>query len=428
MVSNARPQAPSGYRCLVIGPIGNVFAPVGSPENEIYTRAIQVLGTLIEPACKRFGITAVRADGIRKRGDIPSQVYVAIRDWDLVIADLTDANPNVMYELALRHMVGRCVIAIAEYGHLPFDVSHIRTEQFVRTEAGLLDGRARLENAIDNLLTEDCDELHVTAIFRGRTVAATGINEPPLRLVIPDAPRGETPDSESPNSDVPLSSLPDEDMGFLDLLAEMEDALPVLVTSLAAASSATEAIGNTFERGTAAVTEADSHGGTMRHRLLVAARVARSLDEPTSALEASSAEFGSNIARAAPGIEYLLDQVAIQPLTPETLEFLQTMARLRQSSEESLHSTQGLRTSTAGLANISKALRAPVTRITIALDGIIAGTQRTIDWGQRAEGVAANLPADDVSRVLVEQAGSSASGGNDQPRPKRRQTRPRRRK
>ena len=105
--------------------------PLGAPGARGYHGAVEVLGTPIQPACAPFGIKPVRADGMLRRGDVPTQVYEAIRDWDLVIADLSDANPNVMYELALCHLTGRCVIAIAEYGTLPFDVAHIRTEMFL---------------------------------------------------------------------------------------------------------------------------------------------------------------------------------------------------------------------------------------------------------------------------------------------------------
>src|SRR5664279_3080517 len=147
-----RIQAPAGYRCLVIGPIGNALAPVASAEHTLYTEAIEVLGKVIEPAAALFGNQPIRADGIRKPGEIPDQLYRALRDWELVIADLTDANPNVMYELALRHLTGKCTIAISEYKRLPFDVQHIRTEQFVRTEAGLIAGRARLVGALRAVL------------------------------------------------------------------------------------------------------------------------------------------------------------------------------------------------------------------------------------------------------------------------------------
>ena len=146
---------------LVIGPIGSSLAPIGSAEHTVYTEAIEVLGTVIEPAASLFGIGPVRADGIRKPGEIPDQLYRALRDWELVIAKLTNANPNVMYKLALRHLTGKCTIAISEYKRLPFDVQHIRTEQFVRTEAGLICWAWPIGGGAAGVLKSGCDELSV---------------------------------------------------------------------------------------------------------------------------------------------------------------------------------------------------------------------------------------------------------------------------
>ena len=65
------------------------------------------LGT---PACTAFGPEAVRADMISCTGEISEQIFRELRDCTVVIADLTGANPNVMYEPGLRHNTGRVTI------------------------------------------------------------------------------------------------------------------------------------------------------------------------------------------------------------------------------------------------------------------------------------------------------------------------------
>ena len=50
---------------------------------------------------KEIGYEAVRADEIAEPGSITSQIMQRIFDDDLVVADLTDHNPNVFYELSV---------------------------------------------------------------------------------------------------------------------------------------------------------------------------------------------------------------------------------------------------------------------------------------------------------------------------------------
>jgi hypothetical protein len=70
----------------------------------------------------------VRADKISTPGMITAQVIDHLVRAPLVIADLSFGNPNVFYELALRHASRRPVVQIIRAGdHLPFDVGQFRT-------------------------------------------------------------------------------------------------------------------------------------------------------------------------------------------------------------------------------------------------------------------------------------------------------------
>ena len=105
-----------------------IIAPIGDPETEIRKRADQVFKHILEPVSKECGYTAMRADHISEPGIITSQVIQHIIDDPMVIADLTGRNPNVFYELAIRHVIRKPYVQIIQAGErIPFDVAGVRT-------------------------------------------------------------------------------------------------------------------------------------------------------------------------------------------------------------------------------------------------------------------------------------------------------------
>ncbi|MBZ5677166.1 MAG: nucleoside 2-deoxyribosyltransferase [Acidobacteriia bacterium] len=61
-------------------------------------------------------------------GDIMNQVWQDIRRSEAVVADLTDKNPNVFYEMGLAHALGKTTIIIKqkETPPVPFDLRNYR--------------------------------------------------------------------------------------------------------------------------------------------------------------------------------------------------------------------------------------------------------------------------------------------------------------
>jgi len=107
-----------------------VVAPLGDPNSSVKRHSDQILRYVIEPVVSEFGYKAVRPDRISRPGIITSQIIYYVINAPLVIADLTGQNPNVFYELAVRHATKKPVIQIIEKGEqVPFDVSAMRTIQ-----------------------------------------------------------------------------------------------------------------------------------------------------------------------------------------------------------------------------------------------------------------------------------------------------------
>ena len=78
------------------------------------------------------------------RGDILKEIIKDLINSDIVVADITDSNPNVFWELGVRQSFNHGTITIAEEGtRLPFDISskgtlfysiknHLKTKKFIK--------------------------------------------------------------------------------------------------------------------------------------------------------------------------------------------------------------------------------------------------------------------------------------------------------
>ncbi len=104
------------------------ISPIGADGSEYRQHSDLFMGTLIEPALASFGLTLVRADQIDKPGMITRQIMEYLVKARLVIVDMSYHNPNVFYELAIRHMMRLPIVQIVRKSDtIPFDVNQMRT-------------------------------------------------------------------------------------------------------------------------------------------------------------------------------------------------------------------------------------------------------------------------------------------------------------
>src|SRR5579863_10625796 len=97
-------------RAFVVMPFGKK-RPVGVParDRNYETKAEgeeidfdAVYKKLLEPALHQAGCDPFRADCEASAGDIRTDMFFELVTADLVVADISIANPNVFYELGVR--------------------------------------------------------------------------------------------------------------------------------------------------------------------------------------------------------------------------------------------------------------------------------------------------------------------------------------
>lgn len=139
-----------GKKCFIITPIGN-------ENTDVFRKAKGVIESAIKPILKKYGFDDIEpAYEINLSGMITTQIINRIIEDDLVIVNLTGNNPNVMYELCLRHVVAKPIIHICEKGtSLPFDIKDSRTIFYENDMMGVEELKDMLCSFLDNISYTD---------------------------------------------------------------------------------------------------------------------------------------------------------------------------------------------------------------------------------------------------------------------------------
>lgn len=126
-----------------------VVSPIGEPVSETRKRSDGFLREVIRPVAESCGFIVERADEDKAPGVVTDAIVQKIIDAELVIADLHNHNPNVMYEVAIRHATDKPLIQMIEHGEpLPFDIGGLNTVFYDSSVLGLDEWRTDLRKAI----------------------------------------------------------------------------------------------------------------------------------------------------------------------------------------------------------------------------------------------------------------------------------------
>lgn len=96
-----------------------------------------------------------RADTSHKPEEIVGHIVQQLATADIVIADLTRANPNVLYELGVRHALrGNAILLCQDLADVPFDLRGLRVIVYEFSAPGMVSLRKALLCALDEVIGE----------------------------------------------------------------------------------------------------------------------------------------------------------------------------------------------------------------------------------------------------------------------------------
>lgn len=121
--------------CFIIMPFSKQF-------NELYEDSIL-------PSVEKNNLNCVRADEIYDIRPIMSDIWTSTCKSKIIISDLTNKNPNVLYETGIAHTIGKDVILLTQtMEDIPFDLRHLRVIKYEFTPRGV----QKLENDLQQMI------------------------------------------------------------------------------------------------------------------------------------------------------------------------------------------------------------------------------------------------------------------------------------
>jgi hypothetical protein len=157
---HALPRAPD----VAVRQVGMFVTPIfGPPKNPKYAYDLFVLMPFasefkliyedhIKNVAKNLDMSVARADDFFTTGEVMDEVWQAIAQSTVIIADCTGRNPNVFYEIGLADVAGKPVILITQQREdIPFDLRHRRYIEYAFTPRGMLEFEGRLKQTVGNL-------------------------------------------------------------------------------------------------------------------------------------------------------------------------------------------------------------------------------------------------------------------------------------
>lgn len=137
-----------GWGCFPVTRDAFVIMPFSSTPTCTEAQWTETYDYVFKPAFLEAGYSCERAKPMV--GHVLNSIVESLRGSRIVLADITDRNPNVFYELGIRHTLKKGTIIVSRDGQIPSDLGGIWYVRYENSPTGV----AKFKNEINRLTQE----------------------------------------------------------------------------------------------------------------------------------------------------------------------------------------------------------------------------------------------------------------------------------
>ncbi|WP_290457409.1 hypothetical protein [Faecalibaculum rodentium] len=162
------------------------ITPIGEEGSKTREAADDVFHGLVKPVCEKIGYNPIRADQLTSTAFIAQEIFEHLNNDEMVIADVTDHNPNVYLELGYRMRTYKPFVIIRNAetsNNRPFDIAGIRSFDYRLRVSSLEEFQRKLETFIQsNAANSENIRLGLDDVFSVRREPNGSISVNPRKL------------------------------------------------------------------------------------------------------------------------------------------------------------------------------------------------------------------------------------------------------
>ena len=335
----------------------------------------------IRPVLEECGFAVERADDIENHQNILRNIIEGIDRSDLVIAELTGNNPNVLYELGLAHALKKPVIHLTQaLEEVPFDLRSYRILVYGRDFSKIEEAKVRLTNIARGYIEGRSQFGNPITDFYGATTV-DGPAEGDAQNTSAGSGRQNTAEDEMSLQKVFNQADGNGERGFLDCLIDVNDGYNVaaevsvnVVQSLEKLTDDIEEASNELSRITA-----NPNSSTPTAARAVCRRLAVRFDNFNRDVNSANTAYAGVLERTEDGLEFVVAfQVAhIERPSPELLEQMELLGGLQETISEARDAILSFADTVDGLPRFERRLNQELGKTSIEIR-VMAGHLDTI--------------------------------------------------